>query len=39
MAYADDVNTLLGSVHIIKKNTETLVVVKKETGLEANTKN
>jgi hypothetical protein len=34
--YADDVNILGGSVHTIKKNTDTLVVARKETGLEVN---
>jgi len=33
---ADNDSTLGGSVHIIKKNTESLVVVSKETGLEDN---
>jgi len=32
--YADDVNILDGSVHTIKKNTESLVVAGKEIGLE-----
>ena len=36
MVYAYDVNILRGSVHTIKKNTETLVVASKETGLEVN---
>jgi hypothetical protein len=36
LVYADDVNILGRSVHTIKKNTETLVVASKETGLEAN---
>ena len=36
MVYADDVNILGGSVHTIKKNTETLVVASKETGLDVN---
>jgi hypothetical protein len=31
---ADDVNVLGGSVHSIRKNTETLVVASKKTGLE-----
>ena len=35
--YADDVNTLGGSLHAIKKNTEALVVASKETVLEVNT--
>jgi hypothetical protein len=34
--YADDVNILSGSVHIIKKNIETLLVGSKEIGLEGN---
>jgi len=33
---ADNVSTLGGSVHTIKKNTESLVVASKETGLEEN---
>ena len=33
---ADDVNILAGSVHTIKKHTETLVAASKETGLEVN---
>jgi hypothetical protein len=31
---ADDINILGGSVHVIKKNTEALVIASKETGLE-----
>ena len=31
LVYADDVNTLGGSVHTIKKNIEALVVASKET--------
>jgi hypothetical protein len=34
LAYADDVNILGGGVCTIKKNTEALVVVIKEIGLE-----
>jgi len=34
--YVHDVNILGGSVHTIKKNTETLLVGSKETGLEVN---
>jgi hypothetical protein len=36
LIYADDVNKLGGSVHIIMKNTETLVVSSNEIGIEAN---
>ena len=36
MVYTDDVSLLSGSVHTIKKNTESLVVASKETGLEVN---
>ena len=36
LVYADDVNILRGSVHTIKKNTEALIVVSKEIGLEVN---
>ena len=36
MVYADDVNIFAGSLHTIKKNTETLVVASKETGLDVN---
>jgi hypothetical protein len=34
MVYADDINILVGSIHIIKKNAEPLVVASKEVGLE-----
>jgi len=34
--YADYINILHGSVHIIKKHTEALVFASKETGLEVN---
>jgi hypothetical protein len=34
--YADCINILYGSVHIIKKHTEALVFASKETGLEVN---
>jgi hypothetical protein len=34
LIYADDVNILGVSLHTTKKNTETLVVTGKETGLE-----
>ena len=36
LVYADDVNVLGGSVHIIKENAEALVVASKEIGLEIN---
>jgi len=36
LVYADDVKTLGGSIHTIKKNTKALVVTSKETGLEVN---
>ena len=37
LVYADDVNILGGSVHTIKENAETFVVVaSKETGQEVN---
>ena len=36
LVYADDVNKLGGSVHIIKENSEALVVASKETGIEVN---
>ena len=36
LAYEDDVNILGGSVHMVKKNTETLVAAAKEIGLEVN---
>jgi hypothetical protein len=36
LAYADDVNILGGSVHAVKRNTEALVAVTKEIGLEVN---
>ena len=34
--YADDINILGGSMHAIKKNTESLVGASKEIGLEVN---
>jgi hypothetical protein len=34
LAYADDVNILGGSVHVVKRNTESLVAATKEIGLE-----
>jgi len=36
LLYANDVNILGGSVHIIKKNVEALVLNCKESGLEVN---
>jgi hypothetical protein len=36
LVYVDDVNTLGGSVHTIKKNAEALVAASKETRLEVN---
>jgi hypothetical protein len=36
LAYADDVNTLGGSVHTVKENAGALVVATKEIGLEVN---
>ena len=36
LVYADDVNILGGSVHTIKKNSEALVIARKEIGLEVN---
>jgi sorting nexin-29 len=36
LAYANDVNILGGSVHIVKENAKALVVATKETGLEVN---
>jgi hypothetical protein len=34
--YADDVNILGRKIYSLKKNTDTLVVVSKEIGLEVN---
>jgi hypothetical protein len=36
LVYADAVNTLGGSIHTIKENTEALVVASKKTGLQVN---
>jgi sorting nexin-29 len=36
LVYADDVNILGGSIHAIKRNTESLVVASKEIGPEVN---
>jgi hypothetical protein len=37
VVYADDVNILGGSIHTIRKNTESLIIASKEIGLEVNT--
>jgi len=34
LAYADDVNTLAGSIHTLKENAEALVAATREIGLE-----
>jgi hypothetical protein len=39
LVYADDVNILGGSIYIVKKNAESLVVASKKTGLEVNADN
>jgi hypothetical protein len=36
LSYYADVNTLGGSIHTIRKNTEALVITRKEIGLEVN---
>jgi hypothetical protein len=36
LVYADNVNILNGSIHTIRKNTETLLRASKEIGLEVN---
>jgi hypothetical protein len=36
LVYADDVNILGESIHVVKKNTEALAVTSKEIGLEVN---
>ena len=36
LVYADVINTLGGSVHTVKKNTEASVVATKQNGLEVN---
>jgi hypothetical protein len=38
LVYADDINTLSGSIHSIQKNAEDLVVANEEIGLEVNAK-
>jgi hypothetical protein len=37
LIFADDENLLEDNIHIIKKNTETLIDASKEVGLEVNT--
>jgi hypothetical protein len=37
LLYASDVGILVGSIHTIKKNTDTLVIASKEIGLEVDT--
>jgi len=39
LAYAVDVNILVGIVHTVKKNAEALVAATKEIGLEVNAYN
>jgi hypothetical protein len=36
LVYAVDINTLGGSIHIVRKNIEAVLVSSKETGLEVN---
>jgi len=36
LTYADDVNILGGSIHILKENAEALVAATRENGLEVN---
>jgi hypothetical protein len=36
LVYANDVNILGASIHTIRKNTEALLIVSKEMGLEVN---
>jgi len=36
LAYADDVNILVGSIHTLKENAEALVAATREIGLEVN---
>jgi hypothetical protein len=38
LVYADGVNILGRSIHAVKKNTEALVIICKEIGLEVNAK-
>jgi hypothetical protein len=37
LVYADDVNLLGDNINAIKRNTQTLIEVSKEVGLEVNT--
>jgi hypothetical protein len=37
LALVDDVNLLGDNIHTIKKNTEALIDVRKEVGLDVNT--
>jgi hypothetical protein len=39
LVYADDINTMGGILHSIKKNKEALIVAGKETSLEVNAEN
>ena len=36
VVYPDDVNILGGSIHSVQENAETLVIARKEIGLEVN---
>ena len=36
LVYADDDDTLGGSIHTVRKNTDALLIASKELGLEAN---
>ena len=36
LVYADDGNILVGSVHTLKENAESLIVASKDIGLEVN---
>jgi len=39
LVYANDVNMLGGSIHVVKENAEALVVASKEIGLEVKADN
>ena len=39
LAYADDDNILVGSMHTLKENAEALVAATRETGLEVSAHN